>query len=93
MPVDRLMAVRTDRIGAEIERIANFVGVPAHHLDTGRSHLFRAPSEFGFIDQIEPAFLEETVDRFGRDIMHSIFPEIGAAADVLDLRRDLQTLQ
>lgn len=83
IPAERLLVVRTDRITAETERIANFVGVPAKDLDQRQSHLFRAPSKFGFVNQIDPDFLEETIDRFGRGLMRKYFPDISRAEDVL----------
>jgi len=83
VPPDRLLVLRTDRIGSELDRVAGFLRIPASSLDDGRAHLFRAPAKYGFLQQIDRDFLEDTVDRFGRHLMLKYFPEIRNADDLI----------
>jgi hypothetical protein len=53
VPPGRLLVVRTDRINDAVEDIARFMEISPESLDIRQGHLFRAPSQYGFAEQID----------------------------------------
>ncbi len=69
VPEDRLLVVRTDRLGEEAGRIADFLGIPMAHVALDRSHEFRAPQDHALLRQIDPAFVEARAQRHCGELM------------------------
>ena len=75
-PKNRLLVLRTDRLGDSARDIAAFLGIPAHTLDMTKSHLFKNTETFDLISKIDRTFLEENVRRYCGPLMREYFPEI-----------------
>lgn len=75
-PKDRLLVIRTQDISEGMDRIAEFLDIPAESLDVSKSHSFRAKKKFGLLGRIDRDFLEEKVDMHCRTLMDSYFPEL-----------------
>ena len=74
VPRERALFVATDRLRADIERIASFLGVPPHSLDGSMSHSHRAPRDFDLIHEIDPAHVDATASRICGEIMSQLYP-------------------
>jgi Sulfotransferase domain len=74
VPPERLLVVRTHEITPSIPNIADFLGIPADHLDPGRSHRFKTKQKSGLVAGIDRSFLEDQADRHCRDLMDRFFP-------------------
>jgi hypothetical protein len=74
LPLDRTLIVRTNEISCNLDRIADFVGVPATTLSPERSHLFPAREKLGLLHEVEFQFLEERFTYYCRDLMREMFP-------------------
>jgi hypothetical protein len=75
VPADRLLVVRTDRLGERLGDIAAFAGVPLESLDATRTHEYAAPERSGLLDQLDPAYVRQRVEHHGRALMERFFPE------------------
>jgi hypothetical protein len=80
VPSERLLVVRTSEIDTDIQRIADFVGVPADRLNTAKSHLYQATTRHNLVDQIDPGFLEERVEYHCGALVQEFFPQETPAA-------------
>jgi hypothetical protein len=76
VPADRLLVVRTDRIGVSGGRLAAFLGLPAGTIDGGQAHLFRRTAEAGMLARVDPALIEERVAEHCGQLMKIYFPDI-----------------
>ena len=74
VPAERLLVVRTDEITDRAGAIAAFVGVPEHHAQQNKSHAFKAPAQFGVLDQIPAAFVDEKIAEHCADLVARFFP-------------------
>lgn len=83
VPPGRLLVVRTDRINDAVEDIARFMEISPESLDIRQSHLFRAPSRYGFVERIDRDFLEATAEKYCGSLMRRFFPDIGKVSDAL----------
>jgi hypothetical protein len=75
VPAARLLIVRTDRIRAEMPRIADFVEVPLDTLDQSQVHSYRAKQRFDLLAQIPPEYLEAKVNAHCWELMQQYFPD------------------
>lgn len=76
IPTERLLIVRTDRIAAEIARIAAFVGVSAGSLAASRSHAFAAPSRAYLLSGVDTGLLRSAADEHTGELMARLFPQV-----------------
>ena len=81
VPADRLLVVRTDRIAAEGERIAEFGGLAAVHVDRTRIHEYRNPAKQPILQRIPQAHLDAQVRAHCEPLVSRFFPEIRSAPD------------
>jgi hypothetical protein len=75
VPAARLLIVRTDRIRAELPRIAEFVEVPLDTLDQSQVHSYRAKQRFDLLAQIPPDYLEAKANAHCGELMQQYFPD------------------
>ncbi len=75
VPPERLLVVRTDRIGQRLPEIAAFLGVPAAKLDPRRSHSFRALEHFHVVSQLDPELVRAEIERHCGPLVKRWFPE------------------
>lgn len=81
VPAERLLVVRTDEIGRRAFEIADFAGLPRRTVLVQRTHEFKNPAKTPILAQIDPDFLEASVERHCRPLMSRFFPEIKSLAD------------
>ena len=75
VPGARLLIVRTDRIRAELPRIAEFLEVPLDTLDQRQLHSYRAKQRFDLLAQIPPDYLLAKVNAHCGELMQEYFPD------------------
>jgi hypothetical protein len=73
--------VRTERIAAEAERIAEFGGLAAVHVDRTRIHEYRNPAKQPILQRIPRAHLDAQVRTHCEPLVSRFFPEIRSAPD------------
>jgi len=76
VPEERRLTVRTDRISKEIERIAEFAGVPADTLDRSRGHANAVARQFLVAEELDRDYLAAKVAQHCGDLMAEFFPEM-----------------
>lgn len=74
VPPDRLLVIRTNDISESPERIAAFLGVPAHMLDRDRAHSFRTRKRFDFLSAIDRDFVRDAAQESCEPLMTRFFP-------------------
>lgn len=75
VPKSRLLVVRTQEISTEIERIADFVGVPAETLNHEKSHSFKAKEHFNILSSIDRHFLDKKINTYCKSLMDEFFSD------------------
>ena len=73
---DRLLVVRTQDIGKDAPKLAEFLGVPPNQLDTGAVHSFKGGKKFNLLANLDEQYLDEKVNKYCRALMHAYFPEV-----------------
>lgn len=81
VPKDRLLIVRTDKIGESLDEIATFAGISRSNLKQEKSHSFKAKAKFHLLDGIDREYLEYKVKEHCGDLMAQFFPEIQSKED------------
>ena len=76
MPRDRLLVVRTQDIQQELSTIAGFLGAAPKHLNRSGAHAYEGAKKFNLLLKLEPAYLEQKVNEFCRELMDEYFPGI-----------------
>lgn len=62
VPRERLLVLRTESLSSEVDRIADFLGVPAAELNLSRQHSNQAAQRFGLVDRIDAELLAQKVE-------------------------------
>lgn len=75
VPAEKLLVIRTHEIAKEIERIADFVGVPANTLNPEKAHSFKHKNKFNILSEIDKDFLEQKVHQHCKVLMDKLFPD------------------
>ncbi|MCD4702209.1 MAG: hypothetical protein K8S24_10180 [Candidatus Aegiribacteria sp.] len=83
VPEERLLVIRTDRIGDNLQNIADFLGICASTLNYSKSHAFKARKRYDPIWEIDREFLESKVDEYCSDLMQRYFPEVKSLEDAV----------
>ena len=83
VPQDRLLVVRTHEISQEIDRIADFLGVPSETLDRTKAHSFKARQKSYFLSQIDRQFLNQKFNTHCKSLMDEFFPDFRGIPDAL----------
>lgn len=86
VPAERLLVIRTGEIRKRLPEIAQFVGAEPEMLDARRSHSYRVKRRYNFLEQLDPQFLEQTVERYCRPLMDRFFPEIRNLSEAMKSR-------
>lgn len=76
VPRNKLLVVRTQDIARDMAKIADFLGVPAAHLDSAGAHSFKGGRKFGLLSKLDEQYLEEKVNKYCRALMDEYFPEV-----------------
>lgn len=76
VPPERLLVVRTDRLGASLSAIAEFSGIRASQLDARRSHENRASLREDILDAVPRAHLRRVEERHCTELMARFFPDV-----------------
>ncbi|NOZ21810.1 MAG: sulfotransferase domain-containing protein, partial [Planctomycetes bacterium] len=74
VPHSRLLIVKTEEIDDSIDRIADFLGIPANSIDASASHSNKAEGKSDILSQIPPRLIEEKVARYCSGVMGEFFP-------------------
>lgn len=69
VPADRMLVIRTKNISKSVDRIADFLEVPASSLDASRSHLHKTRKTHGLLEQIDKEFLDAKVSEHCGDLV------------------------
>ncbi len=80
VPGRKLFIVETNKLMAEMARIADWVGVPPEALRPDRAWLAAAPSKHHVLEQMDPSFLQETAERYCGPLMKEYFPDTDAVS-------------
>lgn len=80
VPGQKLLIVETNKLMAEMARIADWVGVPPEALRQDRAWLAAAPSKHHVLEQVDPSFLQETAERYCGSLMKEYFPDTDVAS-------------
>jgi hypothetical protein len=86
IPPERLMIVDTRDLAQRSEEIADFCGLPGGGVVAQRAHAFANPTRFGILSEIEPSYLEETVENLCGPLSQQLFPDDSIAEDIEALR-------
>jgi hypothetical protein len=73
IPPDRLLILRTSEIAESIDRIAEFIEIPATTLDVKTTHSFQAPKKHHLLAQIDPNFIREKAEKHCSELMAKFF--------------------
>ncbi len=76
VPAERLLIVKTSDISVSLGKIAAFLDIPVGTLDTGRMRGGATVEKHGLLKKIDPAFVEQTANRYCGDLMTRFFPEV-----------------
>lgn len=80
VPKSRLLVVRTHEISTNIERIAEFLGIPPETLNCEKSHSFKAKEQFNILSSIDRYFVEEKINTHCKSLMDEFFPNFSISA-------------
>jgi hypothetical protein len=83
IPTDRLLIVRTDRIGQSLEELARFAGLKSTLHLLSDCHEFKARNKFNILDQLNADYLDFKIKQHCGELLTDIFPEIKSYDDVL----------
>lgn len=61
VPGQRLLVIRTEDLSESADQISAFLSIPSDSIDLKRSHLHRAPRDFGVFDRLPQALVEDRV--------------------------------
>jgi hypothetical protein len=82
IPQDRSLIVYTKQISSDLERIAQFLGIPADTLDRERAHSdARSNYRPSYIREIDRDYLEEQVQLYCSELLARYFPTIRSMED------------
>ena len=76
VPEDRLLIIRTQDISFEIDKIADFLDIPADKLDISKSHSFKGKKKYNLLNKIDKVFIEEKVNKYCKELMEKFFSDI-----------------
>jgi hypothetical protein len=76
VPPHKLLVVKTREISRDLEKIADFVGVPVDRLSTLGTHSFKTRKKYGLLSQLDEQYLEEKVNQHCRTLMDKFYPEM-----------------
>lgn len=62
IPPDRLLIIRTKEISTQVERIADFCGIPADGVTQEKTHSFLNPERFGVLGELDPEYLTRVTE-------------------------------
>ncbi len=83
VPEERLLVIRTDRIGDNLQNIADFLCIHVSTLDNSKSHVYKAKKRYDLIWEIDREFLESKVKEYCSDLMQRYFPEVKSLEDAV----------
>ncbi|MDZ4763333.1 MAG: sulfotransferase [Chloroflexota bacterium] len=86
MPTDQLLLVYTHQISSDLERIAQFIGIPVETLDRDSSHKNARAKKSTLIDEIDRNYLEMQVQAICGELMAQYFPTIKHLEDAIKPR-------
>jgi Sulfotransferase domain len=69
VPEERLFVVRTEDLGARLDELAAFAGVPRETLDEDRAHEFPAAGRFDVLGELDPGYLQARIDHHCGDLL------------------------
>jgi len=75
VPPERLLVVRTERIGESVDRLAAFLGIPADTIDRSQAHLYRRATGSGILAKIDPRLVEERIAEHCAELMRVLFED------------------
>jgi hypothetical protein len=78
VPPDRLLVLRTDRIGSSLDVLASFAGVPRESLDPASAASFPALEKFGLLATVDRGYLDDLVQHHCQPHLASIFSDLAA---------------
>lgn len=76
VPPEKLLVIRTQDIGREVARLADFVGASVSRLDTAGAHSFKVDKKFGLLSKLDAQYVDEKVNKYCRALMDTYFPEL-----------------
>lgn len=83
VPSEKLLIVRTHEIRRDIQKISDFLEIPAASLDSGQAHAYKAERKFAILSQIDRSFLDAKVALHCGDLMQDYFPEVRSLDDTV----------
>jgi len=83
VPKDRLLIIRTDKLGESMAEIAKFAGVSRSNLNEKKSHMFKAEKKFNVLRELDQKYLDDKMAQHCGDLIGEFFPEIQLATDAL----------
>lgn len=70
IPTTRLLVVATEQLNASLPQIAEFTRVPLETLES--AHQFAGDQYFGVLDELDPAYLADSINRWCGDEMEAL---------------------
>ncbi len=74
LPRDRSLMIRTHEISQRIDKIADFIGIPADTLIRERSHTNKGRTKLNILHAVDGGFFEEKVNDICSPLMKDFFP-------------------
>lgn len=69
VPPERLLVIRTEDLGRRLGDLARFAGVDVQTLDADRVHSFPAAGRFDAVDDLDPDYVQDTIDRLCGEVL------------------------
>ncbi len=73
IPPERLLILRTFEITKSVDRISDFLRIPATTLDTKMTHSFQAPKKHHLLAQIDSDYIREKAEEYCGELMAKFF--------------------
>ena len=76
IPAEQLLVLKTVEISQRLDKVADFLGVPAEFVSGKNSHSRPAKMKHNILQQLDQSFVESSVCKYCGDMMSLYFPEI-----------------
>ncbi len=79
IPASQLLILPTHRISQEVDRIADFLDIPAHTIAASKSHANKTTRTYNIVDQIAPELVDRQIERYCQPLMDSLEVQFATA--------------
>jgi len=89
VPPERILVVRTEKLRDSVERIEEFLGIPANMLDLEKSYLHRTTINHGVLDRVPSEFVTERIENHCSNVVKRLSALMEGEFEVPSMNGDL----